>query len=663
MSNGRVLGCVWMCSSVLWGCTSADASRCPPEPLAPQRFEVSTPKPASSAAAGGVDEREAFLRSHYTKFEARIPMRDGARLFTAIYVPIDAGGARTYPFLMVRTPYKAGPYGADLYRDQLYGEALEREGFIFVMQDVRGRNASDGEFVNMRPHREKKGPTDIDESTDTYDTIEWLVKQIPEGNGKVGLRGVSYPGFYASAGAIDSHPALKAISPQAPIANWFIGDDMHRNGAFNLQMSVNFFAGFDEPRPKPTFDSKWKPFDMGTPDSYQFFLHAGPPADAEKTHFKGDRPFWREIVTHPNYDEHWKAKNILPHLHDIKAASLVVGGWFDAENLYGSLETYKAIEKLNPKTKNTLVMGPWRHGGWKKTKGEKLGDMDFGFETSRVFDELELAFFKHHLKDGPDPNLAEAMVFETGANRFRRFETWPPRAAKQAKLYLHSDGRLSFDPPGEGAAQKDEFVSDPAKPVPYTKRFEPKYTAEYMTEDQRFAAMRPDVLVYEGPVLDEDLTLAGPLSAELWVSTTGTDADWIVKVIDEHPGKPAGEDAEEDSKRDPPRGGEQLLVRGEPMRGRFREGFETPKPFVPGESTRVAFGINDVFHTWKRGHRIVIQIQSSWFPYIDRNPQTFVPNMFEAKASDYVKAMHGVFRGKDTPSGLGVWILPNIDAR
>lgn len=652
MSRGRAFGALGLACAWLWGCQSADASRCPPEPLAPQR--ASSPMPSASPAPSAAEERKAFLRSHYTKHEAMIPMRDGIKLFTAIYVPIDASPSKTYPFLMMRTPYTVNPYGADQYRRRFASEPLEREGFIFVLQDVRGSNASEGEFVNMRPHQVNKGPKDIDESTDAYDTIEWLTKHVPEGNGKAGLIGTSYPGFYASAGAIDSHPALKAVSPQAPIADWFVGDDMHRNGAFSLQLAFEFFSSFDVPRPKPAFDRKWKPFDMGTPDAYQFFLNAGPLADAEKLYFKGDRPYWREITAHPNYDETWKNKNILPHLKNIKAATMVVGGWFDAEDLYGPLQTYKAIETLNPKTKNSLVMGPWRHGGWHKTKGDKLGDMDFGFDTSRTFQELELAFFKHHLKDGPDANLAEAVVFETGANRFRRFDAWPPKSVKPAKLFLHPEGRLGFEPSSHEAAATDEFVSDPAKPVPYTQHMHPHYTAEYMTEDQRFAGARPDVLVYRGPVLEEDVTLAGPLTADLWVSTTGTDADWIVKLIDEQPGKPVDDDAEAHDSR----GSEQLLVRGEPIRGRFRDGLETPKAFVPGEPTRVKFAINDVFHTWKRGHRMVIHVQSSWFPFIDRNPQTFVPNIFEAKPGDYVKATHRVHRGKDMPSGVEVWMLP-----
>lgn len=658
MSNGRAYFISWLVGAGILGCQTVDSSRCAPDPVAPQRpanpFAVSSP----SSPANEANERAEFIRTHYRKLEARIPMRDGIKLFTALYVPIDASASRTYPFLIVRTPYAAEPYGADRYRDRLGSEALEREGFIFVVQDVRGRNASEGEFVNMRPHKDKKAPNDIDESTDTYDTIEWLTKHIAEGNGKAGLTGTSYPGFYASAGAIDSHPALKATSPQATIADWFVGDDMHRNGAFSLQLAFTFFAGFDEPRPKPTYGRPWKPVDMKTPDAYQFFLQAGPLSEAEKAHFKGERPFWHEIVTHPNYDEYWKSRNLLPHLNNIKAATLVVGGWFDAEDLYGPLQTYKTIEKNNPKTTNSLIMGPWRHGGWHRTKGDTLGSMDFGFETSRVFQEMELAFFKHHLKGGPDPNLTEAVMFETGANRFRRFDAWPPKSVKQAKLFLHPEGKLAFESPSYETAAADEFVSDPAKPVPYTAHMQYRYTAEFMTEDQRFASTRSDVLVYQGPVLENDVTLAGPLTADLWVSTTGTDADWIVKLIDEHPGEPPRDEDNEGHSRD--RGSEQLLVRGEAIRGRFRESFETPKAFVPGESTRVKFVLNDVFHTFKRGHRIMIQVQSSWFPLIDRNPQTFVPNIYEAKASDYVKATHRLHRSKDMPSGLEVWLLPNV---
>ena len=647
------------------------SGRSPPPLAAPASTPAAAPPaavalapatPAVAAIDSSKDAQAAFVRSHYIKFEYQIPMRDGVKLFTSLYIPSDAGPSRKYPLLMQRTPYSVGPYGADRYKTSLANEAFEREGFVFVFQDVRGTHASEGEYVNMRPQKDdKKEPKDIDESTDTYDTLEWLVKHIPENNGKAGLRGVSYPGFYASSGAIDSHPALAATAPQAPIADWFVGDDMHRNGAFNLQMSFGFFYGFDKVRPKPSFSEDWDRFDFETPDAYQFFMDVGPLAEAETRHFKSERPFWKDIVTHPNYDEYWKARNLLPHLRNIKAATLVVGGWFDAEDLYGPLQTYAAIEKQNPDTKNSIVMGPWQHGGWHRGKGEKLGDAEFGFETSKTLQDLELAFFKHHLKGGPDPEIPEALVFETGANRFRRFDAWPPAKAKEKKLFLRTKGGLSFDPPGDGETDNDEFLSDPAKPVPYTQRMQERQAVEYMTEDQRFASRRPDVLVYEGAPLLQDTTLAGPLGVELWVSTTGTDADWIVKVIDENPGVMPGFSKEDDKKGVVNHGGEQLLIRGEPFRGRFRDGFETPKPFVPGEPAKIKFTLNDVFHTFKRGHRIIIQVQSTWFPYIDRCPQTFVPNMFEAKPSDYIKATHRVYRTKDMPSAITMRLLPAED--
>ncbi|MDC0746362.1 CocE/NonD family hydrolase [Polyangium mundeleinium] len=635
------------------------------EKAAPTPPPLSAPAAAPAATSEGEapDARAEFIRSRYTKYEYRIPMRDGVRLFTAVYVPNDASPSRKYPFLMMRTPYSVAPYGADRYRERMLSEAFEREGFIFVHQDVRGRFMSEGEFVNVRPHLDKKGPKDIDESTDTYDTLEWLTKNVAGNNGRAGMLGVSYPGFYSSAGAIDSHPALKAVSPQAPIGDWFRGDDVHRHGAFNLQLAFHFFASFDKPRPKPKEDSEddWEGIDYGTPDAYRFFLSAGPLSEAEAKHFKGERPFFREIVAHPNYDAFWQARNILPHLRNIKAAVLVVGGFYDTEDLYGPLATYRAIEAQNPGAKNSIVMGPWKHGGWWHGKGEKLGDAEFGFATSVVLQELELAFFKHHLKDGPDPELAEALVFEAGANRFRRFDAWPPREAKKGRLYLQASGALSFEPPKNAEAESDEYMSDPDKPVPYTQEMANNWSTGYMAEDQRFASRRPDVLEYRSEPLERDVTLAGPLEADLWVSTTGTDADWVVKLIDENPGKMPGFTKEDRWAGKKDRGGQQILVRGEPFRGRFRESYEAPKPFVPGEPTKVKFAVNDVFHTFKKGHRIVIQVQSTWFPFIDRNPQKFVPNIFEAKPSDYMKATHRVYRSQGMPSALEVTILRALD--
>ena len=607
------------------------------------------------------DERAQYLRAHYTKYEYRIPMRDGVKLFTSVYVPNDASPSKRYPMLLIRTPYSVAPYGPDRYAHQVATEAFEKEGFIFVSQDVRGRNMSEGEFINVRPHLDtKKGPQDIDESSDTYDTIAWLVKNVAGNNGRVGQWGISYPGFYTSAGAIDSHPALKAVSPQAPIADWF-WDDMHRHGAFNLVLAFDFFAGFGRPRPKPIDPQEWKSFEHGTPDGYQFFMDLGPLGNADAHHFKGDVSFWKDLVAHPNYDAFWQARNLLPHLKNIKAAVLTVGGWYDTEDLYGPLRTYSAIEKQNPGTSNTLVMGPWSHGGWIRDEGSSLGDADFGFPTSQTFQALLFAFFKHHLKGGDKPDLPEAFMFETGANRWRRFDTWPPKQTREQRLYFQPKGGLSFKAPTAGAPSFDEYVSDPDKPVPYTMELTPYWAKNYMAEDQRFAARRPDVLVYQTEPLERDLTLAGPLEAELWVSTTGSDADWVVKLIDANPGKMPGFTRKDEEAGEVNRGHQQTLVRGEPFRGRFRDSYSEPKPFKPGEVTKVRFVINDVLHTFKRGHRVMIQVQSSWFPFIDRNPQTFVPNIFEAKEEDFVRANHRVHHEAQHPSALKVNVLPALD--
>ncbi|MEM1202332.1 MAG: CocE/NonD family hydrolase [Acidobacteriota bacterium] len=610
---------------------------------------VDTDADAEAAKA----RRAEYIRSHYSKFEHRIPMRDGTRLFTSIYVPNDLGGG-PYPILMIRTPYSVGPYGADQYKERLGPHAaFEEAKFIFVFQDVRGKYMSEGDFVNMRPHRPEKGPKDVDESTDTYDTIEWLLANVEGHNGKVGQWGISYPGFYASAGMIDSHPALAAVSPQAPISDWF-WDDMHRHGAFNLNLAFNFFSGFGQPRPEPTTERP-DSFEHGTADGYRFFLELGPLSNVNAEHFKGGVEFWNQVVAHPNYDDFWQSRNILPHLRNIGAAVMVVGGWYDMEDLYGPLKTYRAVETQNPDAWNMLVMGPWRHGGWVRGDGESLGTADFGFTTGAWYRErVDLAFFQHFLRGEKAPDLPEALVFETGANRWREFDAWPPPSAETRSLYLREDGGLSFEPPAAEAG-RDTYPSDPAKPVPYTTKITTRWNPEYMTEDQRFAAWRPDVLVYETEVLEEDLTLAGSILADLWVSTTGQDSDFVVKLIDVLP--PEHPDAEDDEAK-APLGHKQRLVRADVMRGRFRDSYEHPAPFVPGEVTKVSFELQDVLHTFKRGHRVMVQIQSSWFPFVDRNPQSWVPNIFEAEEEDFIRVENTVHRSKLHPSSLKVGVLP-----
>jgi uncharacterized protein len=637
----------------------------PPPPTVVVMSQPAPAAPSSAAAAPGpaADVFGAWLRAHYTKYEYRIPMRDGVRLFTSVLVPNDASPAKRYPVLLRRTPYSVGPYGADRHPDMSgAGEPFAREGFIFVSQDVRGTHMSEGTYEHVRPIR-PAGSTAPDEATDTYDTIAWLLKALPNHNGKVGQWGVSYDGFYTSAGLIDGHPALVAASPQAPIGDWWIGDDLHRNGAFVLHEAFAFLARVDRPRASPTADREvWPAIDMGTPDAYQYFLDAGVLAELGPAQFGAEVPYWKELAAHPDYDEFWKARNILPRLRGIHAAVLVVGGWYDTEDLYGTLETYRAIEAQNPGARSTLVMGPWKHGGWFGS-GDKLGDGEFGFPTGPGLVELMLAFFKHHLKGGPAPDAPEALVFETGANRWRKLAAWPPREARDAALYLREGGVLSREaPPAGGEAAADEFVSDPARPVPYTQAPETSYwSADYMSEDQRFAARRPDVLVYQTPPLEQDVTIAGPIDAELYVSTTGTDADWVVKLIDVSPGKLPGWRLRDLQDHKPDKGARQLLVRGEPFRGRYRDGLDAPRAFVPGEIAKIAFRIDDVFHTFQRGHRIMVQIQSSWFPFIDRNPQTFVPNIYRAKRADFAKATHRIHRGGAAASRLLVKLLPAPD--
>jgi len=597
-------------------------------------------------------EREEFIRSNYTKTEHRIPMRDGATLFTAVYTPNDTSSQ--HPILLVRTPYSVGPYGADRYKTGLGPSvAFEHDGYIFVFQDVRGRFMSEGEFVNMRPHNDAKTGTDIDESTDTFDTIDWLVENLPSNNGRVGMWGSSYPGFYTSAGMIDSHPALKAASPQAPIADWYF-DDMHHHGAFTLSMAFGFFSTFGKAR--EGLVTEWpERFDHGTPDGYQFFLDLGPLKNANELHLHNEIAFWNEIIAHPNYDDFWQDRNILPHLDGVTCAVMTVGGWFDAEDLYGPLHTYEAVEESNPGITNVLVMGPWRHGGWFRTDGDSLAVADFGFKTSMTFhDRALLPFFRHHLKEEGGFDQPEAWVFETGANRWRDFPVWPPAGLRTERLFLNENGALTFTALQDESDAYDEYVSDPANPVPYTPEISTGWHSEYMAEDQRFAAWRPDVLVYRSAPLEEDLTIAGPLTAELLVSTTGRDADWVVKLIDEYPGRLPGYDKKSD---EPDLGGTQQMVRSETLRGRYRSSYSDPQPFTPGEITPVDVELQDVLHTFKRGHRIMIQIQSSLFPLIDRNPQSWVENIFEADEEDFIKATHRVHRSTEHPSSIVIRIL------
>ncbi|MBV9302435.1 MAG: CocE/NonD family hydrolase [Acidobacteriaceae bacterium] len=601
------------------------------------------------AYPGGLFAGQDFdVAAHYSKQEYRIPMRDGKRLWTAVYAPKD--GSQRYPILMTRTPYGVMPYGANAYPKRIGpSRKFAEDRFIFVYQDVRGRFMSEGEWREMTPEKDvKRGPNDVDESSDTHDTIEWLVRNVPNNNGKVGLLGTSYPGFYTSAGMIDAHPALVAASPQAPVADLYMGDDAFHNGAFFLIANFSFYTFFGK-QDNPEMPRKEKRFDYGTKDGYKFYLDMGPLINADEKHFRFKNPYWTDIISHPNYDEFWKARNILPHLKNIKPAVLVVGGWFDAEDLSGTLKTYRAIQNQSSGIDERLVMGPWVHGGWQGGTGEKLGDIAFGSKTAEFFrDEIEFPFFRHFLKGGDDLKLPRAYVFETGKNLWQKEEAWPPPGASPVRWYFRANRKLSEDVPDESSGF-DEYVSDPGNPVPFFARPTLDMAQEYMDADQRFIEGRGDVLSYKSEVLDEDLTIAGPISARLFVSTTGTDSDYVVKVIDVHPKGSGG-----------PLSGYEELVRGEPFRGKFRNGFDHPEPFRPGEVEQIRFTMPDVYHCFLKGHRIMVQLESSWFPLVDRNPQIFT-NIPTAKPSDFRKATERVYRCKDWASFIEVNMPPNAE--
>jgi len=598
-------------------------------------------------------QTEAEVKANYTKIEQTIPMRDGVKLFTSIYVPNDK--SKKYPIMLSRTPYSVAPYGPNDYKTSVGPSLLfQKERYIFVYQDVRGKFMSEGEYANMRPHKDSKIGKEVDESSDTYDTIEWLVKNVPNNNGRVGTWGISYPGFYTTMSVIDAHPALKAASPQAPISDWFIGDDFHHNGTVFLPHGFNFLASFGLPRPKPTTDFPAR-FDHGTPDGYKFFLSLGPLANADRNYLKGKVAFWNEMMAHPNYDEFWRSRNILPHLKNVTPAVMTVGGWFDAENLYGALNTYKTIERVNPGIYNKLVMGPWFHGGWSRGDGEFLGNVRFGAQTSVFYrNNIELPFFNCLLKDECDRKLPEAFVFETGSNQWRTYGHWPPLNTEKKDLFLQGNGELSFSRPANPVAKPfDEYISDPAHPVPFINGTAIGMTREYMIDDQRFAATRPDVLVYQTGPLNEAVTASGPISATLYVSTSGTDSDYVVKLIDVFPDNTPDNDPNPAGVK---MGGYQMLVRGEPMRARFRNSYAKPEAMVPNKVTKVEFTLPDINHSFLKGHRIMVQIQSSWFPLVDRNPQKFV-DINKSTEADFQKATERVYRSAQYSSHLSLTVL------
>jgi uncharacterized protein len=588
----------------------------------------------------------------YQKYEYQIPMRDGVKLFTIVYVPRDASPAKRYPFLMQRTCYSVAPYGPDAYQEQVGpSKTMMRDRYIIVYQDVRGRWMSEGTWTNMTPN--VPGPAGAaDESRDTYDTIEWLLNNVPNHNGRVGMWGISYPGFYTAAALPDAHPALKASSPQAPVSDFFF-DDFHHNGAF-IQAYLFTYPVFGVQKTAPTtkswYDDSFIPEFANRkadvqPDGFNLQLGIGPLKNVSERYYK-DNFFWKETVEHPNYDEFWQRRSILPHLKGVKHAVMTVGGWFDAEDLYGPLNIYKTLERNNPTmTANTLVMGPFGHGRWSRETGHTLhSNVYFGDSVATFYQRnIEARFFNAHLKGDGKTGLPEAYLFDTGRKTWRMFDKWPIPLAQVRTYTLASTGELK---PGSDQPQPgfSEFVSDPAKPVPYTEDnaqlmgFTP---FNYMSEDQRFAGRRPDVLTFQTEPLTEDLTLGGEITAKLLVSTTGTDADWVVKLIDVYP--PDEPNHAHMPNKNVTLAGYQQMVRSEVMRGRFRNSFSTPEAFEPNKPTPVTFRLQDVLHTVKKGHRLMVQVQSTWFPLVDRNPQTFIPNIFEAKQADFQKQTHRVY--------------------
>ena len=593
-----------------------------------------------------------WLVNNYTKKEVTIAMRDGIKLFASVYMPKD--GSEKHPILMERTPYSCAPYGEGNYRPFWVNHLIKycRKGYIMVIEDVRGRWNSEGTFVDVRPFNfNKKTNKDIDEASDTYDTIDWLVKNLPYNNGKVGVFGISYPGFYSTMASLSGHPALKAVSPEAPVTDWFVGDDFHHNGAFFQMDAFAFYKGFGfgQPHPHPTTIAA-PTYNYPIHDNYAFYLTEG--ALPNLTKLAGDSLlFWNQMMMHPNRDAWWLARNARVGIKNVKPAMLVVGGIFDAEDCFGAWNTYKALVDQSPATNSRLVMGPWYHEQWRNNDGTHLGNIQFGSNTSEYYtNNIEVAFFDYYLRGvGTVDSISKATVFFTGENKWHHLNQWPPADITATPVYLEANGKLSLSAINNGENSSDSYTSDPAKPVPYTEDVHFNRTRNYMTDDQRFAARRPDVLVYQTDTLTTDVTLGGPVIADLMVSISNTDADFVVKLIDVYPDNAGYNDVDIYAEDDPafkyPLGGYQMLVRAEIMRGRYRNSYSNPQPFVPGKPTQVKYTLPDVAHTFKKGHRIMVQVQSSWFPLADRNPQQYI-DIYHAKNTDFVKENISIYHNQ-----------------
>jgi len=593
------------------------------------------------SAAGGQDVPKT--PPQFDRTEAMVEMRDGVKLFTTVHVPKTVEGPLAIIF--VRTPYGISGLGERAVRFTL--KELADDGYAFAFQDIRGRFKSEGTFVMTRGARDASDPKAVDEASDTHDTIDWLLKTVKGNNGRVGMLGVSYDGWLTAVAALDPHPALKATSPQASPSDMFLGDDFHHNGAFRLSYGFEYVAMMETDKVVNRF--KFDKF-----DTYDWYLKLGALSNVNKKHFKGKLPTWNDFVAHPNYDAFWKKQSLEPRLTKVSVPSLHVGGWYDQEDFRGPQAIYKGLEKYDAKNQNFVVIGPWNHGGWSGGRGNQLGRVSFDSDTATHYrQKIQAPFFAHYLKDkGPAPP-AEARMFQTGANKWESYDAWPPKTAVAKKLYFHPKGKLAFTPPTEADAA-DEYVSDPANPVPYRPRpIRPTYPGPewpvWMLQDQRFTHGRPDVLTYETEPLEEDVIVAGSMVAKLFGATTGTDCDWIVRLIDVHP---------EDYKKDASMAGYQLLIAGEPVRARFRKSLEKPEPVKPGVVEEYTVDLNWGHHRFRKGHRIMVQVSSSWFPVIDRNPQKYVPNIYEAEDADFQKATQRVVRSAAQPSHLVLDTIP-----
>jgi putative CocE/NonD family hydrolase len=600
-----------------------------------------TASPAVSAAR----QRADSIAASFEKTEVMIPMRDGVKLHTTIWVP--KARSEALPIIFVRTPY--GIAAAPQALGSSYAE-LAHDGYIFAFQDIRGRFTSEGQFVMLRPMRDRKDPRAIDESTDTYDTIDWMLKNVAGNNGRVGMMGVSYPGWLTVMAMLDPHPALKAVSPQASPADMFIGDDFHHNGAFRLSYGFEYATMMET-------NKEIEAFEFDQPDTYDWYLRLGSLANVNEKYLRGKIPSWNDFAAHSSYDAFWQRQGVTQFLDSVRVPSLNVAGWWDQEDFYGPVKIYETLEPHDTKGINYLVVGPWNHGGWSGPSGQTLGPLDFGTPTSLDYRRnIQAPWFAYWLKGKGKLTLAEATTFEPGSNRWESFDSWPPKHnVTNRRLYTQAGHRLDFTVPSASSGEAyDSYVSDPANPVPYRERpIKPTYTAgstwsRWLLDDQRFLKGRSDVVTWTSDPLPEDVVIAGQITAHLFAATTGSDADWVVKLIDVYPDSVA---------EDPKMSGYELMVANEVLRGRFREGYVTPKPITPGARNEYTIDLHTQDYRFRKGHRIALQVQSSWFPLIDRNPQTFVPNIFEAKDTDFKAATQRIYRTPDAATYIDLPIL------